>query len=63
MSDVASEKDFSILAVPCNQVVILSKKQGDELRDKINKRRAIRKKEREQVAQRVKLMIGKPGKS
>ena len=62
MSDAVSEKDITVLAVPCNKVVILSKKQGDELREKMNKRRAIRKKERELVAQRVKLMIGKPGK-
>ena len=61
MSETKTWKDYTVLAVPCNQVIILSKKQGDELRDKIIKRRALRKKERDQVALKVKPILGKPG--
>ena len=61
MNYMDSNDNMTILAVPCDQVVVLPNSQGEKLLDEI-KRKQTSKEEKARIAQDAKVLFSKPDK-
>jgi len=60
--EMLEETNMTILAVPCDQPVILSREQGEKLLEEIRNKKPMTQEEKAQLAQRVKMQFTKPDK-
>jgi len=56
---MSSSENTTVLAVPCEQPIVLNQKQAEEILGKIKKKRTL-KKDKDKLEQDVKVLFTKP---